>query len=283
MLIKFAEELKAIRISGNLTLQQVSTKTRIDHKYLEAIESGDFEFLPEIYVKAFLKEYIKALDLDEKAYMKKYESARQGIYQDKEEVPPEEKKISDKEKEPEKQQGTLSSFDAIRQYKRLEEESSASKNRKTKVLSYVTFAAIIIAAVIYLFFFSHEDELIVPEKTWEEVIEETGPENTPVEKPGDIQEENNYTDSLRLTIKAVDTSWIRIVVDDSRSDEFLLFPRSQKVIKAANNYRIVFGNTRGVQLDLNGKPLMFKSASTVQKVKIDGNGISEPEQSIKQE
>jgi cytoskeletal protein RodZ len=61
MFDKFAEELKTLRETKDLTLQQVAVKTKIDYKFLEAMESGDFEFLPELYVKAFLREYLRIL------------------------------------------------------------------------------------------------------------------------------------------------------------------------------------------------------------------------------
>jgi len=78
MLDKFAEELKQLRLDKNLTLQQVAQFTRIDIKFLEAIEEGDFSFQPELYIKAFIKDYIKALDEDPVLYLKKFDYAKQG-------------------------------------------------------------------------------------------------------------------------------------------------------------------------------------------------------------
>ena len=70
MLDKFADELRLQRESSGLTLQQLANKTRIDLKFLEAIDQGNFAFLPDIYVKAFLKQYAKTIGLDENITLK---------------------------------------------------------------------------------------------------------------------------------------------------------------------------------------------------------------------
>lgn len=78
MLNKFAEELKAARLKSDLTLEQIAAKTRIDLKFLEAIENGNFHFLPELYVKAFLREYFNLVGLNEQISFKKFEAAKKG-------------------------------------------------------------------------------------------------------------------------------------------------------------------------------------------------------------
>ena len=48
MLDKYAEELREAREKKGITLQQMAAKTRIDIKFLEAIDNGNFSFLPEL-------------------------------------------------------------------------------------------------------------------------------------------------------------------------------------------------------------------------------------------
>ncbi|MDH7605836.1 MAG: helix-turn-helix transcriptional regulator, partial [Melioribacter sp.] len=78
-LIKFAEELKFIRVEKGISLQQISNHTKIDIKFLQKIEEGDFNFLPEIYVKAFIKEYAQTLELDPYDVIKKFVEAKNKI------------------------------------------------------------------------------------------------------------------------------------------------------------------------------------------------------------
>ena len=53
----FFEELKKLRVEKDIELSEVSTRTKISLEYLEAMESGDFTFLPYIYIRLFLKAY----------------------------------------------------------------------------------------------------------------------------------------------------------------------------------------------------------------------------------
>jgi cytoskeleton protein RodZ len=287
MLDKFAQELKEFRLSQDLTLQQVSVRTRIDYKFLESMESGDFEFLPELYVKAFVREYIKTLGLDETLYMKKYEAARSGKYFEETTKPVEPSNIeTEKPLSPSPPPVTkkATSADEVRSFKRLQEEGSASNRKKAKMIYYFGAAGVIVLIISFLFFFKDSNEIVVPEKTWDEIIEDR--QNRYNETQEEISDEvpagtESYAlaDTLKLTIKAVDTTWIRILLDDSSTEEFILFPGSQKLMKAANNYKIVFGNASGVQLFLNEKPLSFVSkGSSVQRVQIDSSGLKNLEQ-----
>ena len=60
----FALALKELRKSKDLTLDQISDSTNIKVKYLEKIEAGDFSFKSEVYIKLFLKEYLKCVDFE---------------------------------------------------------------------------------------------------------------------------------------------------------------------------------------------------------------------------
>ena len=78
MFKKFVEELKTAREKAGISLQQVSAKTRIDIKFLKALESGDFNFLPDLYVKAFIKQYSKVVGLDEQEVIYNYSQIKEG-------------------------------------------------------------------------------------------------------------------------------------------------------------------------------------------------------------
>jgi len=81
MLKKFADDLKAYRESKKITLLHISNETRIHISNLERIENGDFTFLPQPYIRAFLKQYIKSLGLDEKETLYNFDLAKSGKYQ----------------------------------------------------------------------------------------------------------------------------------------------------------------------------------------------------------
>jgi len=57
--------LKGIRESMGIDLKQISQKTKINRENLEWLEEGSFENLPAlVYVRGFIMEYAKALNLD---------------------------------------------------------------------------------------------------------------------------------------------------------------------------------------------------------------------------
>lgn len=58
------EQLKAARQSKNLTLDDVQKMTKIQLRYLEAIENDNFSRLPgDFYVRAFIRQYALAVDI----------------------------------------------------------------------------------------------------------------------------------------------------------------------------------------------------------------------------
>ena len=60
----FGKALKQLRESNNIKLDQISSFTKINKKSLEKLEGGDFSFKSEVYIKLFLKEYIKFVDFE---------------------------------------------------------------------------------------------------------------------------------------------------------------------------------------------------------------------------
>ena len=83
MLKKFAEDLKFYREKIGKTLFDIANETRIHISNLERMENGDFNFLPQPYIRAFLRQYIKCLGLDEKEALYSFDLAKSGRYQSK--------------------------------------------------------------------------------------------------------------------------------------------------------------------------------------------------------
>ncbi len=162
MLDKFADELRQQRENSGLTLQQMATKTRIDLKFLEAIDQGNFSFLPDLYVKAFVKQYAKTIGLDENITLKKFEAAREGKEFDpnppapieekiKPEVPKVEAPKTETTKPVVKSTSPLKSYVDEQKQKSGEDESKA--NSQLMIFGLGGIGLIIIAALVILFCF----------------------------------------------------------------------------------------------------------------------------------
>lgn len=66
-------KLQEARETQNLTLDQVQETTKIQKRYLQAIEQGDFHILPgKFYARAFIKEYAYAVGLDPEELLTDY-------------------------------------------------------------------------------------------------------------------------------------------------------------------------------------------------------------------
>lgn len=62
------------REQRGLTLEEVSSRIRIDAKYLQALETGNIALLPEPYMRAFLKTYASFLGLDTREAARRFEA-----------------------------------------------------------------------------------------------------------------------------------------------------------------------------------------------------------------
>src|SRR5512140_271469 len=76
-LIKFGEDLKKLRLEKQVSLMDISFSTRINIKFLEAIEAGKFSVLPQTYVRAFLREYGDAIGLPADEILRRYDAIRE--------------------------------------------------------------------------------------------------------------------------------------------------------------------------------------------------------------
>jgi hypothetical protein len=61
---EFCVKLKKERLAKRVALEDIAEVTRINLKFLKAIEEGNLDILPPIYVRIFLKKYIECLGLD---------------------------------------------------------------------------------------------------------------------------------------------------------------------------------------------------------------------------
>jgi cytoskeletal protein RodZ len=286
MLKTFAEGLKRSREEAGITLERVSAKTRIDIKFLEAIECGDIDFLPELYVKAFIKQYAKVLGLDEEETLQDFLIAKEG-----KQIPSKEEKGAESEK-PEGLSDILS-------------EDGAEKNKereKTKTLSYTDESAlkkeiaddrkkhnplligggivigILVIILFYVLVIDKSDEIIVQEKPFEEVLEQTNKRQ--IEETNNLVTQENLSASskeLSLTITNTDnndSAWVLIITDEVSKQDFILLPKASKTVKAKNNFQFTLGNSGVIKLVLNDDVLEFNGRrGAIRYFKLDKNGL----------
>ena len=69
----FFSLLKLQRESKGVQIQEIAEYTKINPKYLHAIESGDFEVLPNVYMRLFLRSYAQYIAADSQQALDDYE------------------------------------------------------------------------------------------------------------------------------------------------------------------------------------------------------------------
>ncbi len=73
--IDIGSRLKEARESKSMTLEQVQDITKIQKRYLQAIENNEFKVLPgKFYTRAFIREYASAVGLDPEVIMEEHRS-----------------------------------------------------------------------------------------------------------------------------------------------------------------------------------------------------------------
>ena len=72
--------LRQTREEKQVTLEELAEKTKIRKAYLEAIEGGDQDVLPdEVYVRGFLRIYAKVLGIDPDEVIRMYDQGEQEL------------------------------------------------------------------------------------------------------------------------------------------------------------------------------------------------------------
>lgn len=291
MLDKYAEELREAREKKGITLQQMAAKTRIDIKFLEAIDNGNFSFLPELYVKAFLKQYAKVVGLDEKETIERYDDAKEGKLIMKEEGKSllEQKVDIEKETETEKEtidetvkkpdrkieEPQLKTFSDVSSQSTLDD--SARRDKKLIRTAFVTIAVAVVTLIIYFLFFNQSSDIIVEEKSYDQVLQETKERFQVEKKEEPLETATEISDSLLVqitNIDSVDSVWVLVIYDDKSKEDFMLYPGRSKSVKAASNFKFTFGNSGVVSLKLNNRPLNLEGRRrSVRHFKVDSSGI----------
>jgi hypothetical protein len=118
----------------------------------------------------------------------------------------------------------------------------------------------------------------VEEKPYEEVLQDSPQrfieENIDRTVEDDVA--SNY-EELTLTITNVDSSdsaWVLVIIDDAIEEDFLLYSKLSKTVKANYNFKLILGNSGAVKLVLNNEELNFDGQKgAVRYFALDNNGL----------
>ncbi len=240
---QFGEELAQARLAKGISLIDISAETRINLKFLEAIERGQFQILPQTYVRAFLREYTLSLSLDPNDVLQRYDSIQQESHS---------RKSDEVVTQHTSTQAKISTGDIKNQLLKL---SPLQRN-----LAFGIFLVVIVVLVIVLANMKKESDSVKPvvEIPFDRVIRES--EAASIPPPSAAVDsvpvfKAQQKDSLRLEITTLDSVWISLLIDDTKGAEYLFAPNRKRMWVAKERFAITMGNAGGATFQLNGKDI----------------------------
>lgn len=235
-LAQFGEELKKQRLAQQISLADISSETRVNLRFLEAIERGDLHILPQTYVRAFLREYALVVGLRAEDVMRQYDeiSGTRPSVQDA--IPP--TRLAAVPGQP---------------------QIVAWLTQLTRPQRMLLGGGLTIIGAVVVFLLaqgSGEPVVTAPrEITFDRVIRENeAAAAKPAPPPIVVKKPPVVEDSLRLEITTTDTLWMSILID-GRSEEYLFPPNRKRTWTARERFVLTMGNAGGATFRLNGKDL----------------------------
>jgi transcriptional regulator with XRE-family HTH domain len=263
--MSLGSELKKAREGRKITLEEISKKTKIPPKYLEAIEEGTFEvFSSHAYAKGFIRAYAKVVGLDPQVLTRRFNA----------EVTPEEVRIEPKnaEAELEKALGWRPTLDRPSVFRRQEEPAGldlelveeaepsrheaaflrrmAASRRKVQWGKWATQGGMVLGALVLIVGLVLLGQKAVSGIHW--------PSSGPSVKAGARPAPGAWVQDKyqHLILKGLDKSWVLVTMDDGQtSSELDLDEGEVKAYKAERSFKLKIGNAGGVDVQFNGKSL----------------------------
>ena len=259
-MISIGERLKRQRLQGGMTLEQVAGQIKIPVRFLEAMESEQFEQLPSgVFRKSFVLQYARALGLDTDSLAGELRQLRafdQVIYIPGEELP---------------------RFGSDMPTIAPSHDWSGLRNSVSSLIGVVL--VIFACASVYTWWQNETQSdpsmrVDAPDRVVRElppvapppiaqppaaevaVASVAVPVPVPV-TPSSVPPSSGplASGTVRVGLTAGEDTWIQVSSDGKRvfSDE--LPAKETKVIEGSEKVRVLVGNAGGVDISLNGKPI----------------------------
>lgn len=272
---KFAEELRAAREAKGISILQISNRTKIDPKFLSAIENADFEILPELYVRAFIKELAQTIDLNPTETIQKYELAKTGQTEKatlatKEQIAPAsltaetekaKKSVPEEKPEPKKvETPPVNEYDSTPR-EQANPQNEIPQNFLQNNLNVIIGAAVLVVAIVVFYFalFYESSPEIITDQQEQNVSESS--ERFEVKQADQKTVQDSITlapvvsDSLRLSVQSSEQVWIKVLSDGRIVRQGIVQKNTTMNFKAKKQFGVSIGNAGAVKLFFNEQPV----------------------------
>lgn len=238
--------LRSAREARGIDLHEAAQQTRIGIAYLRALEAEDFSKLPgEVFVKGFLKNYGKYLQLEESQVMRKYGESMAP----KSVAAP----VAAKEPPP-----AIAGSEP--------EQKTQKTPRSTTVETVLWGAGILIALILFLF-------TSLPGRRHKEAKQAVTPLST--EQTATAQGMVMQTGKLYLEVVALEDTWLLVRTDNSPQKKALLKKDESLTWSADERFLLSYGSAKSLKLMLNGQELIVNEPGNdvVRDLAITASGI----------
>ncbi|HMQ79492.1 MAG TPA: helix-turn-helix domain-containing protein [Ignavibacteria bacterium] len=283
MLKEFGQDLKKLRELKGISIAEISAESRINTKFLQLLENGNFDFQPETYIRSFIKAYARALNENENQILNDYDKAKAGFYARRKFADENSKDISAPDaklrisvlEQPSKKEEDIDEpvyskgieSDKPDYMKSKPAEINDTPEYSNRSITQKILLGLLIAAIVVGIYFlidylnnSGEKKTEVKPKSFNEISSEY--ENKISNKMIDSARIKDSLktlaelDSLTLTVKAIKDIKIKLYIDeDAEAYTENLSAKDSIVFKAKEKFRFSASTSHNVDLFLNGKYL----------------------------
>ncbi|MGQ9560849.1 MAG: helix-turn-helix domain-containing protein [Candidatus Oleimicrobiaceae bacterium] len=218
------DELRRARERKKASLADVAKKTKINPKYLQSIEEGDFGFLPEPYVRAFIRAYAQEVGLEPLTMLKPLDRVRERLQ--------EAKYIASVHASP-REVRLMSLWNKVK---------ALVSGRKFSVLLFL--AGAVVVGVLVIIYAANYERLFGGRKT----------EMPPLSSRAQ-DARLALTEELRLELEAVGDTWVQVVADDSTVSDAFYARGEHRTVRAQRYVRLRVADAGALIVTLNGRPL----------------------------
>ncbi len=240
--ISIGEELRRTREMKGLKLSDVSEATKIKLEHLESLENDKFSFLPQPYIRIFLREYSRFVGLDPEDILKRYDKT----------VAPREPYMVGKK--------------------------GQRKEERTSSKLWLGLGVVVIVILLFISFFPRGRS---GERSSRMSNVPTPPEpstvdmNAPVVETVTPEPEVSLEDTL-LLLKcfAREDTWLEVSNEERTIFEGILKAGDERTWEAEQAFQLVAGRSHGVDLEFQGRPLEKAWAdSIVLRLRLSRSGV----------
>jgi len=227
--LSFGRYLQDIRLSKGISLETIAEETRIRIDNLLLIEGENHDKLPdEVFVKGFLRAFARAIGADGDEAVRRYEMR-------------------------------------LKVVQKLAKSEADLKMPAGKFWRRILYCVIALLCLIFLSVYALS--------VFKKQSSSTELSETNIEQPAGIENKgksafepqydtepaivqiNNKPEKLILKITAIEETWMKIIIDDQKPNEYSLKPGDLVELKATLGYNLFIGNAGGVRLLLNSESI----------------------------